>query len=169
LIVTAIRIPTNPNSLIASKPARSVKMSEDPLYSLSGEQPAGLSAMANVPPESGSVSDNGLIAFRQKLEHPFSGAPRSGRGGRRFKSCHSDQLPGAPDRCPDSYPDSFEILLRIARWLTGRCIHCGGRDWRARHDGWTIPTPVCGACGNARVMTLPLPDAALCRGGAESL
>jgi hypothetical protein len=34
-------------------------------------------------------------------------APRSGRGGRRFKSCHSDQLPGPTAADPERYPESF--------------------------------------------------------------
>jgi crossover junction endodeoxyribonuclease RuvC len=32
---------------------------------------------------------------------------RSGRGGRRFKSCHSDQLPGPTAADPERYPESF--------------------------------------------------------------
>jgi hypothetical protein len=32
-------------------------------------------------------------------------APRSGRGGRRFKSCHSDHFSAAPNSDPASFPD----------------------------------------------------------------
>src|SRR5947199_805779 len=38
-------------------------------------------------------------------------APRSGRGGRRFKSCHSDQLLDGRKDNPDRYPDRL-----IAEW-----------------------------------------------------
>ncbi len=62
------------------------------------------------------------LASGRSVAQPGS-APRSGRGGRRFKSCHSDQLfqllsSPAPSH-PDSYPDR------------------NGRDW-----GIFYPLPV---------------------------
>jgi hypothetical protein len=40
-------------------------------------------------------------------------------------------------------------LTALRRWLTGRCTRCGARRWMARHDGYTVSTPICGSCGHA--------------------
>ncbi|HTF76595.1 MAG TPA: hypothetical protein VK620_20080 [Bradyrhizobium sp.] len=66
--------------------------------------------------DEGSIPFTRSTVFRQtaagiptKIRTSVLGAPRSGRGGRRFKSCHSDQLPIAPEPDRDSYRDSFQI------------------------------------------------------------
>ena len=33
--------------------------------------------------------------------------------------------------------------VRLGRWIRGRCSQCGARGWAARHDGHTVPEPVC--------------------------
>ena len=53
--------------------------------------------------------------FMHMLTRPRSGAPRSGRGGRRFKSCHSDQLSYELKLNPTDIPtESGQPLNRVA-------------------------------------------------------
>jgi hypothetical protein len=55
----------------------------------------------SIPFTRSSFSDIRLGTFRQKLKRSFfrgGRRPRSGRGGRRFKSCHSDHLSKHPEK-----------------------------------------------------------------------